>query len=184
MNDHPGVGSIVELKIRAVKKDDTEKLTAFFQEVISHTFLNEGLGHLHDDIADEINDKLEKVKNALKETPSIKFFLVEDNETIVGTVSINPRGEFSKKHLPLDSQEVPEIASLYIKPAYQSMGIGKMLLHHALSVLKESGYQAYILDSGYKKAQKIWQHLLGEPKIILKNFWGSGNDHMFWYQRL
>lgn len=174
----------MEILIKPVKSDDVERLKAFFAEVISHTFFSEGLDYLHDDITDEINDKLEKAKHSLTEKPAIQFFIAEANDTIIGTVSINPRGAFSKKHLPLDSQEVPEIASLYIKPMYQSMGIGKKLLHHAISVLKESGYPFFTLDSGYKKAQKIWQHLLGEPEKILKNFWGSGNDHMFWYQQL
>ncbi|HPF17722.1 MAG TPA: GNAT family N-acetyltransferase [Thermotogota bacterium] len=170
--------------IRPVKSDDMERLTAFFTEVISHTFFSEGLYYLHDDITDEIKDKLEKAMHSLTEKPAIQFFIAEADDMIIGTVSINPRGAFSKKHLPIGSQEVPEIASLYIKPTYQSMGIGKRLLHHAKLTLQEQGYQFFILDSGYKQAQKIWRHLLGAPEKILKNFWGSSNDHMFWYQQL
>ena len=174
----------MDFKIRRVKKTDVDPLNKFFVEVITHTFKQEGAAHLQEDIKDEIQDKLEKLDKAFNGHSSTDFFVAETKGQIIGTISVNPRGDFSKQHLPLPSEDILEIACLYIKPTFQSMGVGKLLLNYARSVLKDRGYQAYILDSGYKNAQKVWEHLLGKPEKVLINFWGNDTDHMFWYKRL
>lgn len=159
-------------------------LEAFFLEVITDTFVKEGIELSHDDFKEETLDKLEKVEDALKSRNSTVFFLAESGGQIVGTVSINPRGAFSKKEMPLDSIDVLEIACLYVKPEYQSKGIGTKLLNHARSTLKDYGYKTFILDSGYKEAQKIWEHRLGKPDKVLMDYWGKNRPHMFWYKQL
>lgn len=44
--------------------------------------------------------------------------------------------------------------------------------------------EEFCLDSGYTKAKKIWNKKLGEPNIIMKNYWGEGYDHSIWYRKL
>ena len=137
-----------------------------------------------DEINEEINDKMIKAQNSLMENSPTVFLLAEMDGEIIATISINPPGEFSKKHMGSKTENVLEIASLYVKPSYQSRGIGKQLLNYATRELKTRGYKAFLLDSGYKEAQKVWQHLLGKPDIVLKDFWEIGADHMFWYKPL
>ncbi|WP_415783066.1 hypothetical protein [Brevibacillus invocatus] len=36
------------------------------------------------------------------------------------------------------------------------------------------------MDSGYTRAQKIWQHKFGEPAYLLQDYWGEGVPHMIW----
>jgi len=154
---------------------------AFFKVVLMDTLTKEGIDVTQGMLVEEIEDKTQKIQQALDKNSVSKCFLAESEEEILGMVSVNERGEFSKVQLPKVSNDVLEIASLYVKPDYQSTGIGKKLLNHAVKFLKERGYEAYILDSGYKNAQKIWKHLLGEPTKVLSDFWEKGCDHVFWY---
>lgn len=73
-----------------------------------------------------------------------------------------------------------EIGTVFIHPDFQGKGIGKALLAAMILLLKEKGEVKYCLDSGYKTAQKVWSHLLGTPKYILKDFWGPELDHFVW----
>lgn len=171
-------------QIREVLLSDEVSLRFFFEEVISHTIEKEGIVDFVDDIGDEIEDKMEKFSLALRENTRFRFFVAIKEETIIGTVSINELGDFAKQHIDVDPKKVLEIGSVYVKPDYQSLGVGKKLLTHALVILKQGGCQYYLLDSGYIRAQKTWWHLLGEPYKILKDFWGNGYDHMFWYKEL
>lgn len=174
----------MDFKLRPVQENDMENLNAFFDEVIKHTLKKEGILCSQEEIIEEINDKMIKVKDSLKENSLTVFLLAEMDGEIIGTLSINPPGEFSKEHMGSKAENVLEIASLYIKPSYQSRGIGKQLLSYAVKDLKARGYKEFLLDSGYKEAQKVWQHLLGKPDIVLKDFWEAGTDHMFWYKPL
>jgi len=174
----------LDFKLRNVQASDMKKLNSFFDEVIEHTLLKEGIACSQEEIEEEINDKMIKVKDSLKENSLTAFLMAEIDGVIIATISINPPGEFSKQHMGSKAENVLEIASLYIKPSYQSKGIGKQLLSYAVEDLKARGYKGFLLDSGYKEAQKVWQHLLGKPDIVLKDFWEAGADHMFWYKEI
>src|SRR6056297_2123924 len=170
--------------LRTVQKEDKENLKAFFDGVIRHTLKKEGVVCSQEEIDEEINDKMIKIQNSLKENSLTTFLMAEMNGEIIATISMNQPGEFSKKHMGSKTENVLEIASLYVKPSYQSRGFGKQLLTYATRELKTHCYEAFLLDSGYKEAQKVWQHLLGKPDIVLKDFWEVGADHMFWYKQL
>jgi len=170
----------LNFKIRPVKTDDRNDLRAFFIGVLVDTLLKEEIEFTQKMLDEEIEDKMTKFQQALDKNAVSEFFLAESDEQILGMVSVNKRGEFSQEQLPTISNDVLEIASLYVQPDYQHIGIGKRLLSHAVAFLKERGDEAYILDSGYKNAQKIWGHLLGEPIKVLPDFWEKGCDHMFW----
>src|SRR6056297_255245 len=170
--------------LRTVQKEDKENLKAFFDGVIRHTLKKEGVVCSQEEINEEINDKMIKAQNSLKEKSRTVFLMAEMDGEIIATISINPPGKFSKQHMGSKTENVLEIASLYVKPSHQSRGIGKQLLTYATGELKTRGYKAFVLDSGYKEAQKVWQHLLGKPDVVLKDFWEVGADHMFWYKQL
>ncbi len=172
----------LDFKLRTVHANDMKKLNAFFEEAIKHTLIKDGIVCSQEEINEEINDKMIKAQESLKEGSLTDFFLAEIDGEMIATISINPPGDFSKKHMGSKAENIMEIASLYVKPAYQSKGIGKQLLNHAIRELKARCYKAFLLDSGYKEAQKVWQHLLGKPDIVLKDFWEAGADHMFWYK--
>lgn len=174
----------MDFKLRPVHANDMKALNAFFDEVIKDTVKKEGIVCSQEEIEEEINDKIIKAQDSLKENSLTVFLMAEMDGKMIATISINPPGEFSKKHMGSKAENVLEIASLYVKPSYQSRGIGKQLLSYAVRDLKARGYKGFLLDSGYKEAKKVWQHLLGKPDIVLKDFWGSGFDHLFWYKKL
>lgn len=174
----------MKYKLRAVHSNDIDHLNNFFDNVIKHTLKKEDVACSQEQINEEINDKMIKAQDSLKAQSLTDFFIAEMDGEIIATISINPTGNFSRKHLGSKAENILEIATLYVKPSYQSKGIGKRLLNHAMGILKARNYQAFVLDSGYKEAQKVWQHLLGQPDIVLKDFWEAGADHMFWYKQL
>ena len=57
----------MDFKLRNVQASDMTKLNAFFDEVIKHTLLKEGIACSQEEIEAEINDKIIKVKDSLKE---------------------------------------------------------------------------------------------------------------------
>ena len=174
----------MDFNIRPVKTDDQTDVIVFFKEVILDTLKKEGIEFSQEEFVEEIEDKTQKFEQGLDKNSVSEFFLAESEGRILGTVSVNERGEFSKKQLPKISDDILEIASLYVKPDYQSKGVGKKLLNHAVAFLKKRGDETYILDSGYKNAQKVWEHLLGKPTKVLPDFWEKGCDHQFWYVRI
>lgn len=45
------------------------------------------------------------------------------------------------------SPEIGELKRMYVKPAYQGKGVGKMLLEEAINLAKKCGYQKLWLDT-------------------------------------
>lgn len=170
--------------IRQVKQDDTTELLSFFREVITDTFAKEGVADLIDDIEIEVKDKSDKLLKSFDPNSLFQFFVAEKDGGIIGTLSVNEPGQFSREHLKEKVEGVLEIGSVFVKPECQSRGVGKRLLCHAIEYLRSSGYKSFALDSGYFNAQKIWGHILGKPEVILENFWGNGVDHMFWLKEI
>ncbi len=76
--------------------------------------------------------------------------------------------------------DVVEIGTVFVHPKHQKQGIGNRMLKEILLRMNQEGIKSFCLDSGYKSAQKIWWSKFGPPTYHLKDFWGSGDDHMVW----
>lgn len=164
---------------------DIEELNLFFSTVIRDTFQKEVEGNCESFIMEEIEEKNLFLQEALASKGEKRFFLLaKKDQKIVGTIAYGPCGELISEGSKGAYQGVGEIGTVFVLPEYQNQGIGRTMLSSILLELGRRGIQEFCLDSGYPRAQKIWQHKFGTPTIIMKDHWGEGNDHMIWYIKL
>lgn len=176
---------LLNVTIDNPKIRDREDLHGFFKEVLVDTFIKEGIGEMVQELENEIKEKKTFLDEYYSTNGEKRYFLVAwVNNEIVGTIAYGPSNEIIKQNLKGSCNEIGEVGTLLIKPLYQNQGIGTKLLQGIFKYLKDRNIDNVSLDSGYKRAQQIWIKKFGEPRIILKDFWGTGFDHMIWVQRV
>ncbi|MFH5834971.1 GNAT family N-acetyltransferase [Proteiniclasticum sp. C24MP] len=160
--------------------EDLDGTNWVFETVVRDAFQKEGLGHLEDEISGEILHKKKMLKEAVEEEGEVFFLVARLNGRIIGTISFGPCGEIIRECTGGALEGVGELGSLLILPELQSQGIGSQLIHAMIHELHRRGIEKFSLDSGYKRAQKRWVRKFGEPYMIVKDYWGTGSDHMIW----
>ncbi|MBB6673778.1 GNAT family N-acetyltransferase [Cohnella nanjingensis] len=169
------------LALSTLTQDDILFVCQIFKYSISDAFEKEGLGHLHDDIQKEIEDKKQLALTSLDPTNSDTYFLIAKlNEAVVGTISFGPCGEAIQSCTENQLDDVGELGSIYVLPSCQGQGVGSNLIKGMLTYLKKQGIDQFCLDSGYKRAQTRWLRKFGEPYKVVKDYWGPDSDHMVW----
>ncbi|CAM2907323.1 GNAT family N-acetyltransferase [Paenibacillus sediminis] len=160
---------------------DIKELSDFFRIVIIDTFVKEGIGEKLDDIEDEINTKEIHLKSDLESNGKDHFFLIAVYKgTIIGSIEIGPVNEIIRNYTNYDSKDLIELGTVFVHPNYQGKGVGNTLLKTMYCTMHQKGMKEFVLDSGYKSAQKIWREKFGEPNYLLKDYWDKGYDHMIW----
>lgn len=173
---------------------DREEACRVFERTIPEAFAGEGLEHLIEEIREEIEGKNRLVDAALRFEPGLDplqpwpyeadgdvFFLVARSaREVVGTISFGPCGKEIAECTRHALDDVGELGSLYVLPAYQGQGIGAALIQAMAEELKGRGIERFCLDSGYKRAQQKWLRKFGEPYAVAKNYWGPGQDYLVW----
>lgn len=163
--------------IRRPCSDDRKDLLDFFTLMIRDTYTKEGVGHLEEDIENEIHSKMLYLKQDFDTEGRDHYFLILEKEgSIIGSAALGKPSPLIVDYLPQLKSSI-ELGSVFIHPDYQGMGYGKKLLEKILE-----NVETYCLDSGYKRAQKIWTHMFGQPCYIVKDLWGIGSDHYIWYK--
>ncbi len=172
---------MIKVEIRRPKIKDQEELHLFFRDVINDTFAKEGIGHLTNDIEEEIETKKSYLQNDYESDGQNQYFLIATyDETIVGTIEYGPASSLICKNTNDIFCDVVEVGTVFVHPNYQGNGIGNMLLQSIYITLKEKDIKEFCIDSGYKNAQKIWKNKFGSPDFVIKDYWGEGLDHMIW----
>jgi GNAT superfamily N-acetyltransferase len=175
------MNKINKLTISTFTGADAEATVSFFKASISNTFEQEGVGHLQEDIKQEIEKKRKLVLASLDPMNLDTYFLIAKvDETIVGAVSFGPCGEDIQSCTEHQLDAVGELGSLYVLPSYQGQGLGSALIKEMLNVLQEQGIHQFCLDSGYKRAQARWLRKFGDPYKVIKDYWGPDTVHMVW----
>jgi GNAT superfamily N-acetyltransferase len=167
--------------IEAPKTGEEKKIENLFKITIHSAFADQGVGHLTEDIANEVSTKMKMLRCFLEGTNGYYFLIAKTADTVVGAISFGSCNELIIEHCKGKLDDVGELGSLYVLPEYQGQGIGSKLINSLINYLKENGIEHFCLDSGFKKAQKKWTRKFGEPYKIVKDLWGSGSDHYFWY---
>ncbi|MCH4886123.1 GNAT family N-acetyltransferase [Acidaminobacter sp. JC074] len=169
--------------IRRPVIDDLNDLETFFLLVIKDTYEKEGLGHLEEDISNEVNEKMNFIKEDIEGKADNRYFLLSiKDDKIVGSAAYGPSGHLIYDHMP-ELKDVLELGSVLVDPNYQGQGIGSDLVSAILTQLK-TFKSDFCLDSGYTIAKKIWTKRFGQPSKVLKDFWGPGYDHYIWHRNL
>lgn len=173
---------------------DREEACRVFERTIPETFAGEGLGHLMEEIREEVDGKKRLVDAALRIATDLDplhprpqaggcpviFLVARSAREVVGTISFGPCGKEIVECTRHALDDVGELGSLYVLPAHQGQGIGGALIQALAEELKGRGIERFCLDSGYKRAQQKWLRKFGEPYAVAKNYWGPGQDHMVW----
>ncbi|KAB2334543.1 GNAT family N-acetyltransferase [Cytobacillus depressus] len=176
---------MLNIEIRRPTLDDTTELNHFFRIVITDTFLKEGIGHMLEDIENEITSKEKYLHTDFESNGEKRYFLIASNgDQIIGSIEIGPASELINHCTNHALQELLEVGTVFVHPDFQRKGIGSMLLNAMYFTLRNRGIEEFCLDSGYTASQKIWKKKFGEPQYLLKNYWGEENDHMIWRVKL
>lgn len=173
------------IEIRRPRFGDIEALNDFFTMMLEDTFAKEGLADLVDDIKKEIEAKKHHLHEDLNSMGKSRYFLLAlDGGRIVGTIEYGQANEVIADCSGGKLKETVEIGTVFVHPDYQRQGIGTLMLNVMYLTLMNRNIEEFCLDSGYKRAQKVWKKKFGEPDYLLKDYWSEGFDHMVWRRSL
>lgn len=114
-----------DITIRNALPSDVELACRVFELAIPGAFEQEGLGHLCEDISDELIKKRMMLRTCLGGESASRWFLVAlHQEVIVGTISYGPCGQDILNCTGNTLEEVGVLGSLYVVPEYQTQGMG------------------------------------------------------------
>lgn len=163
--------------IRRPNRSDRQRLIDFFKLMVTDTFEKEGVGHLKEDIQNEIQEKIKYLDMDLESNGQLHYFLIMEEEgRLIGTAALGKASHLITDLRP-ELEHVQELGSVFIHPEEQGKGYGKLLVNEITKDLK-----CFCLDSGYSRAQRVWNHIFGPPYHTAKDFWDTGIDHLIWYK--
>lgn len=170
-----------DLQIVRPAEKDLPSAYRVFEASITDAFLKDGLGHLKEDLLNEIEYKKSLLTDSVENADSdMLFMLAKTGDLVIGTISYGPCGDDIKICTNHQLDAVGEVGSIYVLPEYYGQGVASALIGAMAAYLYQSGVEQFCLDSGYKHAQKRWLRKFGEPYKIAKDYWGEGSDHMIW----
>lgn len=167
--------------IEAPKAGEENEIERFFKMAIHAAFEEQGVGHLTEVIAEDVESKMQMVRSFLEGSQEYYFMLAKIEDSIVGTISFGRCDNIIRECCQGQLNDVGELGSLYVLPEHQDQGIGSKLINSLILYLKQNQIENFCLDSGFKKAQKRWTRKFGEPYKIMKDYWGPSSDHFIWY---
>jgi GNAT superfamily N-acetyltransferase len=175
-----------ELHIDRPAEADLLELRRLFEVTIRDTFHREGIDVSHaEDIEREISDRTAALARDIATDGTAACFLIARWDTIIaGTIAIGRPNLIIRSHLNIALESVPEIHSAYVLPEYQGRGIGSRLFEAMRQRLRDRQVQSFCLDCGYRAAQRFWSRRLGEPSLVLHDYFGPGAHHMIWHRSI
>ena len=180
-----GMADMTSIIIRRPKMQERAQIHALFDVVIRHTFELEGVGEEFELIGKLIADQQNLIDLDIDTDGQQCFFLVAQYESqVVGTICVRPCSDIIRECADRDTSGMLEIGSVYVLPELQGKGIAKLLLNRIYQALRTKGIDEFWLDSGYDIAKQVWRNILGEPSIIMKDYWAEGVDHHLWFRKL
>lgn len=163
--------------IREATREDEKQLEEFFNYAITDTFVKEGVGHLIEDIKNEINYKMLTFEESLN-NKAILFVSIFD-EKIVATGAIIECSNLISDHSP-ELASLKELGAVFVDPNFQKQGLGTEIVDALIKKMNNMNETEFCLDSGYTIAKGIWRKKFGPPYNIVKDLWGEGHDHYIW----
>jgi GNAT superfamily N-acetyltransferase len=174
----------MNVKLSHLDKDDLDQLPEFLEEIISDSFKQDGIVDKFGE-QEEIQKQLERMKESIESGGKSPFFLVARiGDRVVGVIAYCKPNQLIQDNLKVDLSGVPEITSVLVHPDFQGQGIGSLLFRSMVDILEEEGFHHFCLDGGYKKSQGFWKKKLGEPDVVLEDYYGYGLPYMIWYRKI
>ena len=139
----------MEIIIRKAKHSDTENLAVLKQQVWISTYATEGLTEVFSGyVLNEYSP--DKIRISIGD-PDKMILLATISDCLVACAEIGLIPQSPGVSVP----PCPEISTLYVLGRFQGMGIGKMLLNEAMSIIKHLGFGQCWLTVYYKNSRAI-----------------------------
>ena len=117
--------------IRYINKEDNQILASIIRSVLAEFKANKPGTVYYDPTTDDLF--------TLFKTPNAAYFVVEENNKIIGGAGI-----FPTPNLP---EGCCELVKLYLSPAARGRGLGKALILKCFEAAKQNGYTAMYLET-------------------------------------
>lgn len=167
--------------IRRPRREELSELHEFFRTVLEDTFQKEGIPEDSVDLAEELEMKKAYLDLDIESGGSERYFLVAEMEgNIIGTMEFGKQSSLLAELTKEELRGLPEMGTAFVHPAFQGSGLASMLLHEMEKELRRRSIREYCLDSGYRRAQKIWTRKFGPPDYVFEDYWADGVSHMVW----
>ncbi|MBS4220721.1 GNAT family N-acetyltransferase [Bacillus sp. FJAT-49711] len=164
------------MQFRKIKERDIVELDDLFQSCLKDLVTREKKS------SELIETEVERLNRIVQDNllnGKTLFFVTEIHNQIVGTIALTKPNEFITDHVGIVENRY-EVGCVYILPSFQRKGIGKFMFQQIKKELVRLGQEQYYLDAGFSSSQQYWKHVLGEPSIILHDYWGKGEHHLIW----
>jgi|ERR1700722_17972125 len=176
----------MQIRIGRPQEGDIKEIRKLFYEVLVDTFNKNAIPEAYDDeIKDLVRKNTKNVEQDIVSNGTQGYFLIARNEKqIVGIMGFgNPNKEI-RKNYKINFKKIPEIKNAFILPQFQRNGIGTKLFKKIIETLKKKKFEEFVLDSGFTSAQIYWKKKLGNPTVVVKNYWNDGTDYLIWHSKL
>ncbi|MGT2924052.1 GNAT family N-acetyltransferase [Streptococcus caviae] len=149
------------MQLRPIEKRDN----AAVAQLIRHSLEKEDLAIEGTAYFDPYLDDLAGYYQA---TPRSAYFVVEDNQMIIGAGGFAPV-----------SEETAELQKLYVHEAYRGKGIASLLLRRIFQEAQKEGFIKLYLESSQvlKQALKVYEHF-GFTALEAPMSFGNSHDAM------
>ncbi|QKS69909.1 GNAT family N-acetyltransferase [Paenalkalicoccus suaedae] len=165
--------------VRKAELRDALELEQLFHNTMEDVVTREELQN-HVFIEDEVTRLMSVFEASLARTSTTTTLLVAiKNNSVVGTISLTNPGQIITNHVP-EGSKARMVGTAYVHVDYQRQGVGKVLFTNILKVARTQNAEHVYLDAGFRSSRAYWQRMLGQPTIILPNFWSKGADHHIW----
>lgn len=166
---------------RKVSLSDKENASMLFEDCLAGLIFREGInepGLLQEEV-----ERLNFAVDASLQNQDTYFFVAEKSGKLIGTIALQPPGAISSLHASAENPKF-EIGCVYVHPAFQRLGVGNFLFHSVKEQARLHLSGRFVLDAGFSSSRTYWTKQLGEPSIILKDYWGVGQPHAIWIRDL
>lgn len=133
------------INIRPIKPEDNQAIQKIIQTILEkHALDLPGTAYF--------DPQLGKLFEYYKEIPNGAYWVLTENEQIIGGVGIGPFGDY---------EDIAELQKYYIIENKQGKGYGTLLYEQALSFAKQEGFSHLYLETidRLDAANEIYKHL-------------------------
>ncbi|MGK7377487.1 GNAT family N-acetyltransferase [Planococcus sp. 1R117A] len=166
---------------KIIEATDVENADQLFRACMADLLAREGF---NDNVLFE--EEVRRLNNAVTDSfteSENRFYLALQENQLIGTIALQNPGNMLKSMIAVEPGQY-EVACVYVHPSNQRQGVGDFLFQNAIKQLNSLGKKTFYLDSGFSSSQLYWLKKLGEPSLLLENYWGTGKHHMVWIKDL
>ncbi|MCJ8008848.1 GNAT family N-acetyltransferase [Lederbergia wuyishanensis] len=168
------------MHFRKIQKRDLVELNQLFKSCLTDLVIREKKEFK---LIDDEVDRLNYIVQDSFLNSELHFYVTEMDNHIVGSIALTKPNPFITENIST-IQTGYEVACVYIHPSFQRQGIGKFMFKQIKKELARLGQVKYYLDAGFQSSQQYWRQVLGEPSLILEDYWGKGEHHLIWVREL